>query len=368
MQLVHFFLVLDSDPISPADLDLISLISQKNSIPKLYFLYYIYVSFAVILLVNFTSNISFISDILSFIGKFFNYATAGIMTGTLLCLRLSKNTKFYLMLILFFEIILKLLGSSAAIIKIIIPVFFGLLSTVGNLFIPVYLLLLSPFVLIFSFLLGSSYKFKDSLALGGYNISLYSNLIDFSTTANKFLLDQVYARSGFLDFSVDIVANAKVYARYINLERYFMALCDALTPGFDFFGIPLVSNGLRGAYLQSAPEFLGRLFSTENYHSDQLNAFPEAYVLFGPFLACLFLYLIGIIFAFAYVILNRLSNTTSYFYSAYILYLFYVFLNSFGFDHFFAVHILDLMFSMFGLLILKSLFRVKPPTGTQPTA
>ncbi|HTE48064.1 MAG TPA: hypothetical protein VK636_22665 [Gemmatimonadaceae bacterium] len=94
------------------------------------------------------------------------------------------------------------------------------------------------------------------------------------------VLPPVLARMGFFDFSAEIIAHREEYSRAINLTTYGKSIIDnILTPGFDIFDQPKISNALRFVYFErGAPS---KIAVEEAYHSDQLGIYGEFYALFG---------------------------------------------------------------------------------------
>ena len=93
------------------------------------------------------------------------------------------------------------------------------------------------------------------------------------------LLPPLFARAGYFDYSAELIANTDRYKSVINLPAYGKSVVDnLLTPGFDVFDQPKVSNSLRFIY-----EELGtpsKKLVSEEYQSDQLGLYGELYTLF----------------------------------------------------------------------------------------
>jgi hypothetical protein len=94
------------------------------------------------------------------------------------------------------------------------------------------------------------------------------------------VLPPVLARAGFFDFSAELIAHRDQYSTIINLPGYAKSIIDnVLTPGFDVFDQPRMSNALRFLYLgRGAPS---KAWAAEEYHSDQLGIYGEFYTLFA---------------------------------------------------------------------------------------
>jgi hypothetical protein len=94
------------------------------------------------------------------------------------------------------------------------------------------------------------------------------------------VLPPVLARAGFFDFSAEIIAHRDKYSTIINLPAYGRSIVDnLLTPGFDIFDQPKMSNALRFVYMGSGPP--SKAVAAEVYHSDQIGLYGEFYTLFA---------------------------------------------------------------------------------------
>lgn len=114
---------------------------------------------------------------------------------------------------------------------------------------------------------SSDIALESALRIGG---------IDFEDKV-KPILD----RLGFFDFSIDLIVNRERYKGVVTVTAHVKSIVDnLLTPGFDIFDQPRISNSLRNAY---AGGELKKSQVAESYHTDQLGVFGELYVLFGYF-------------------------------------------------------------------------------------
>jgi hypothetical protein len=90
----------------------------------------------------------------------------------------------------------------------------------------------------------------------------------------------IAARAGFFDFSAEIIAHRDRYDSVINLSSYFKSIVDnILTPGFDVYDQPKISNALQFVYAELGPP--SKSGEAESYQSDQLGMYGEFYALFG---------------------------------------------------------------------------------------
>lgn len=88
------------------------------------------------------------------------------------------------------------------------------------------------------------------------------------------------ARAGYFDFSAEIIAHKDEYASVINISSYAKSIVDnLLTPGFDVYDQPKISNALQFVYNGwGSPS---KELVSESYQSDQLGMYGEFYALFG---------------------------------------------------------------------------------------
>lgn len=100
------------------------------------------------------------------------------------------------------------------------------------------------------------------------------------------LLPPIAARAGFFDYSAEIIAHREQYATVFNLSSYAKSIIDnLLTPGFDVYDQPKISNALRFVYDGLGTPSKELVADDDNYHSDQFGIYGEFYGVFGY--ACL---------------------------------------------------------------------------------
>jgi hypothetical protein len=105
------------------------------------------------------------------------------------------------------------------------------------------------------------------------------------------ILQPIFARIGFFDFSAEIIAHREQYRSEMNLAAYGRSIVDnILTPGFDVYDQPKIGNALQFIYAQLGQP--SKLLAGEIYQSDQLGVYGEFYALFGY--ACLPILLAGV--------------------------------------------------------------------------
>jgi hypothetical protein len=94
------------------------------------------------------------------------------------------------------------------------------------------------------------------------------------------VLPPIFDRAGFFDYSAEIIAHRDIYREVFNLSTYARSIIDnLLTPGFDVYDQPKISNALQFVYDDlGAPS---KELVTETYQSDQFGIYGEFYALFG---------------------------------------------------------------------------------------
>jgi len=119
-------------------------------------------------------------------------------------------------------------------------------------------------------------KAIDSAMASASGLSVASSL--------DLILPPVLSRAGFFDYAAEVIAHREQYRSAINLSSYGKSIVDnILTPGFDVYDQPKISNALHFIYGEMGEPSKER--SSEDYQSDQLGIYGEFYDLFG--FACL---------------------------------------------------------------------------------
>lgn len=140
----------------------------------------------------------------------------------------------------------------------------------------------------------------------------------------------VFDRMGYLDYATVMVAGAEHYAKVVNVEYYLKSLVDnLLTPGFDVYDAPRVSNTLR--YLATS-DLPSQADAREDYSSSQLTAYGELYVLLPGFWPLVALGFMGYAFARLFARIRAKDDYHLYLYRAVVLLGFHNWINSFGLD------------------------------------
>lgn len=143
-------------------------------------------------------------------------------------------------------------------------------------------------------------------------------------------LPVMLSRAGFFDYSAEVLAHSREYAEVINVSAYGRSIIDnLLTPGFDIFDQPKISNSLQFVY--SGKGKPSKVVSAAEYQSDQLGIYGELYVLFGY--ASLPLFFTGaFLIKHAYMALHDANPFVLTIKRVVTLYMFAVIVNSFGLD------------------------------------
>ena len=281
-------------------------------------------------------NIAQVSSVGLFLGLFTSFLNYEVFVILLTIIIFNYKNRIspaiyklaIIMLILFF-LIKSLSGSSGPMLRIGFPFLFTYLVIKKEIFIKIKFLVIILFLLIFTTFFGAYLKFSKDVI----NKDTISNFKKIESDDYRFLFSQLVARSGFLDFSIEIINN-KDYYKFINLKRYSKSIIDAYTPGFDVFDEPLTANILRAVYLKSFPSKPSKLDVINDYHSDQINIFAEYYILFGPVFSIFFLFLSGFIFQslFNIFLYHTKDNFSGLLFSSSLINYFWIWLRSFGLD------------------------------------
>ena len=150
----------------------------------------------------------------------------------------------------------------------------------------------------------------------------------------RVLLGPVFDRIGFLDYATEMVTKKDHFRKIVNISSELKSVVDnAISPGFDIFDAPKISNMISNSYEFGESVVLSKTAnSEEDYHSDELTIFGESYLLFGVPLFLVFLFFAGCYFGFLYKKYSKIRNETGVFLMSICVYLFEVFLSSYGLD------------------------------------
>jgi hypothetical protein len=94
------------------------------------------------------------------------------------------------------------------------------------------------------------------------------------------VLPPIFDRAGYFDYSAEIIAHADVYKDVFSLSTYAKSIIDnLLTPGFDVYDQPKVSNTLMFVYADMGKP--SKEETSDYYQSDQFGIYGELYAVFG---------------------------------------------------------------------------------------
>lgn len=182
----------------------------------------------------------------------------------------------------------------------------------------------------------STYNRINKETRAGVNLGEAARLVSESGSqlalgpALDFVLPPVFARAGFFDYSAELIAHRAQYDSIMNLASYGKSIVDnVLTPGFDVYDQPKISNALRFAY--SGWGRPSKAAVVESYLSDQLGMYGEYYALFAYASLPLF-FLVPFLLKRAYVRVRRGSPFALAMRRIVILFVFSEVLRSFGVD------------------------------------
>ena len=144
------------------------------------------------------------------------------------------------------------------------------------------------------------------------------------------VLPRVFSRAGFFDYSAEIIAHRQQYLSVINPVSYAKSIIDnVLTPGFDVFDYPKISNALKFVYQDQGTPLKSEVGLS--YLSDQLCLYGEFYALFAY--GCLpVLFLMALILKGIYVRLHSSNPFRLVAKRAVLLYIFKKIIDSYGVD------------------------------------
>jgi hypothetical protein len=271
---------------------------------------------------------------------------------------LSRNFAFSIIILIVADAVIHtLLGSRGAIVVIVQNVIVVSLSIAGcvklskkYVLVGIVMLPAVAAVLIATFAIstynraakdaGRNLELGRALELAGDSSSELSARTDLDL-----VLPPIADRAGYFDFSAEIIAHRDEYVSVLNLSTYGKSIIDnLLTPGFDVFDQPKISNALRFIY-QGLGTPSKEWVTADTYQSDQLGIYGEFYGLFSY--ACLPL-LFVVAFAFKRVYL-RLTSSNPFVFAmkrAIVLFTFVWTIDSYGVD-WTILEVLPLVVAMF---------------------
>ncbi len=255
-----------------------------------------------------------------------------------------------------FVIFLTLLGSRSSLLVVLYFVIFAKLAIDGSIKIRIKHIFLLAVIIPFSIILFAMTTFmrartQERGIIGLESVELLSSfslMEDFSENIDPVIM-AVSDRIGFLDYTSEIITNVDKYSSIFNFSYYFKSIIEnILSPGFDIFGTPKVSNSLKFIYTNNG--LPSRLKVMEDYQSDQITLYGEMYSLFGKWFSLFPIFLIGYLTKKYYFSMSSSNFVVFYLKRGVFLYLFWIMLNSFGFDW--------LIFDAISILISLFIFKI----------
>ena len=323
--------------------------------------------FKIIIILSLAITLGFYISLTShIIGRFAGYITGVfikiyiilLFTFIYLVINANKISRGYLIifiiLITIFTILNTLHGSRSSFLTIAYLLLVGILSIKGRIIFNNIAILIITIIVPLSAILFISATYirafdprsRPVVSLFQLNILKTSHIVGSKDL--KVLLGPIFDRMGFLDYSTEVIRNPETYSKIINFKYYFKSIVDnVLTPGFNIFGTPKASNSMR--YVARGQPIPTHEDVMAAYHSDMLTVYGEYYVLFLGYPSLIFLFLFSHIFKKIYLSIRNKYIFLFYMYRALVLYVFYLWLNSFGIDW--------MMFDLVGIIITVCLFK-----------
>jgi len=269
-----------------------------------------------------------------------------------------------LTLIVIYIIFHTLVGSRSALLSIAIFLLCGSLAVKGSVrfnkkFILISLIII-PFFIIF-FILATYIRqvCSNRTMLSTQQVIILKELPVIYSRSSRSLYRPIFDRIGFLDYAADMIKNSEQYSKIINFRYYFESIVDnVLTPGFNIFGSPRVSHSI--SYIARGEAVPTHEFISAAYHSDMPTAYGEYYVLFHGYPALIILFIFSYIFKRIYQSVRSEDIFLFCLYRALILFVFYLWLNSFGMDWI----LLDLIGIFITVHLSKNFYKMKRATRT----
>jgi hypothetical protein len=171
----------------------------------------------------------------------------------------------------------------------------------------------------------------------------------------EIVLPPIFDRAAYFDFSAEIIAHADVYKDVFNLSTYGKSIVDnVLTPGFDVYDQPKISNTLVFVYgdMGAPSKVMLETDPENNYHSDQFGIYGELYAVFGYASLPLF-FLVAFVLKRLYVRLGSDNPFALAMKRLIVLSIFVKIVNSYGMDW----TIIETLPLVVAIYLYKSFFR-----------
>ena len=145
------------------------------------------------------------------------------------------------------------------------------------------MILLFPLIFIvsiFTFLLGSSFRrlAYDPIYYSQFSLLeiLNMNFFQYDDFIYK-AIGAISSRLSYIDFSVNKISSSIIYVDFININYYFKAIVDKLTPGFDLYNLPFVTRSVYWISKDSVPS------GKSIMNSELIPIYAELDILFGTY-------------------------------------------------------------------------------------
>jgi len=189
-------------------------------------------------------------------------------------------------------------------------------------------------ILVLSFSLGSfgrtySASYSGNMQTIQYKYSLIKSYLNSNIDAFS-SLPFLFSRVGYLDHTARLMQNRDQYQEVIAIDYYWKSIIDnVFTPWTDIYDAPLASQSLRSIDNGLKPTMFSSRYT---YQSTLFTVYGEYYVLFGPYLSIILLFATAYLFKYIYYFIDTNNDLITYLLRAAILYMFFIWLKSFGLD------------------------------------
>ena len=316
-----------------------------------------------------TINYENYSKYLAILFNIFNSKRLSIVFTTLIFFVLIRDYKiknFKYLVIIFFIIYIfdtiYLAGSRSAILHLCLLLYLLSLYYLKLEKISLKLIILSilflPIILI-SFFLSTVFKALKMKEIR--HTFVHQDPIEFFKYISEEFFSIIFIggtdRIAYLNFYIEKLSNKRMYENIINFNYYFKSFIDRVTPGIDFFNVPLAAKDMQRSFSNKAFEegLLSEPWNLRVTNSEQITIFAETQILYGYF--SIFFYLI---FFFILKITSKLFDNSNAIYqqliNTFILILFFDWLTGFGLD-FFSINIVYSTFFLMTIIFITILLQ-----------
>ncbi len=302
----------------------------------------------------------------SFLGRLAGYITTTVFNVLLILLcsfiyialnykKISKTT-FTVIIALFAVFIISFMvrGSRAGVFLIAYLALIGFLSVKGSITLSKRFMLIIPIIAFLAALVFISASYirdvngTERRYVSSKEFAMLKEVDIWGSQDMSVHFRRIFDRVGFLDYAMVVIKNHEKYAEIINFTYYFKSIIDnVLTPGFTVFGVPRVSHAMsyvaRGEPLPTLEDIQAA------YQADMPTLYGEYYTLFFGYPALIIFFAFSFLFKKIYLAIRSKDSFSFYLYRALILYVFYLWLNSFGIDW--------MLFDLVGVIITVYLFK-----------